>query len=155
LLEIKKKERIVIKNDSFICLVPYWAIWPYETMILPLFHSSNILELSNEQKEDLSKILSLITIKYDNLFNCSFPYSMGIHQSPCKNYFDSKNKIEMYEKDLFHLHFHFYPPLFRSATIKKFLVGYEMLCESQRDITVEYATKQLINSPETLKIEKN
>jgi UDPglucose--hexose-1-phosphate uridylyltransferase len=111
-------------------------------MILPIKHYSNLIDLSDKEKNDLSEAISLLTIKYDNLFNCSFSYSMGIHQSPCDNYFKNNND---FEKKLFHFHFHFYPPLLRSSSVKKFLVGYEMLAESQRDITAEFATKQLIN----------
>eukprot|EP01080_Neovahlkampfia_damariscottae_P001727 gene1727-496_t len=134
-LELEKEVRIISKNSSFLCLVPYWAVWPFETMILPLTHISDITELSNEQKEDLSEIMKELTTRYDNLFKCSFPYSMGIHQRPISD-----------NSDLFHLHFHFYPPLLRSSTVRKFFVGFELLCEAQRDITAEKAVELISNS---------
>lgn len=130
-LELSKNERIITKNDSFVALVPYWAVWPFETMVLPLQHSSQIIEMNNNQKKDFANIIKEITTKYDNIFNCSFPYSMGIHQSPVKDL----------KSEFFHFHVHFYPPLLRSSTVKKFYVGYEMLGEPQRDITPEKASK--------------
>lgn len=130
-MELEKKERIISKNDNFVVLVPYWAVWPFETMILPLFHCSQLIEMTKEQKEDFASIIKEITTRYDNIFNVSFPYSMGIHQSPVKDV----------KSESFHLHVHFYPPLLRSSSIKKFFVGYEMLGEPQRDITPEKAAK--------------
>ncbi|CAJ0756894.1 15118_t:CDS:2, partial [Entrophospora sp. SA101] len=118
--ETKGKMRVVYENNSFICLTPYWSIWPFETMIISKFHLKNFNDFSkcdgNSLIKDFSNILHIITCKYDNLFQCSFPYSMGIHQSQTDN--DGKNNI----CDS-HFHVHFYPPLLRSATIKKFLVG--------------------------------
>lgn len=133
-LELNKKERIVFENENFLALVPFWAIWPFETMILPKKHYSSIDQLNDKEKEDLSDVIRKLGIKYDNLFNTSFPYSMGIHQKPVDNN-DYKN--------YWHFHLHYYPPLLRSATIKKFMVGYEMLAMPQRDILAEDSAKRL------------
>jgi UDPglucose--hexose-1-phosphate uridylyltransferase len=131
--ELKKNERIVFENDSFVVLIPFWAIWPFETMIIPKSHQSNILELKNNESFQFAEAISVITKAYDNLFNTSFPYSSGIHQAPTNN------------KDNNHWHWHmsFYPPLLRSATVKKFMVGYEMFGLPQRDITAEIAAQRL------------
>ncbi len=131
--ELEKKERIVLENNSFVCLVPYWAVWPFETMILPLRHIQNIAKLTQKEKKDFADIYKKITIKYDNMFNVSFPYSAGIHQSPT----DGKEHQE------WQMHMHFYPPLLRSATVKKFMVGYEMMANAQRDITAEQSAERL------------
>jgi UDPglucose--hexose-1-phosphate uridylyltransferase len=128
-LEMKRKERVVYENGSFVILVPFWAIWPYETMIISKRRISDILQLKETEKKDFANALSVLTIKYDNLFKTSFPYSAGLHQAPT----DGKDHRE------WHVHMHFYPPLLRSSSIKKFLVGYEMLAEPQRDITPEYS----------------
>eukprot|EP00833_Pecoramyces_ruminatium_P016488 jgi/Orpsp1_1/1190520/evm.model.d7180000079523.1 len=125
--ELEKSERIVLENESFVVLVPFWATWPYETMIISKRHIKNILEFTGEEKKLFAAILKEITIKYDNLFETSFPYSAGIHQAPT----DGEDHPE------WHFHMHFYPPLLRSATVKKFMVGYEMMGEAQRDITPE------------------
>jgi len=114
-------------------LVPFWAIWPYETLIISKRKVANITQLKHDEKKDFANALKVITTKYDNLFRTSFPYSAGIHQAPT----DGKEHKE------WHLHMHFYPPLLRSATIKKFMVGYEMLAEPQRDITPEQSAKVL------------
>lgn len=131
--EMDKKERLVVENDTFVALVPFWATWPFETMILPKRTIQNIKQLTNEEKTGLADIYKKLTIKYDNLFNISFPYSAGIHQAPT----DGKDHPE------WQMHMHFYPPLLRSATIKKFMVGYEMLANAQRDITAEQSAKRL------------
>jgi UDPglucose--hexose-1-phosphate uridylyltransferase len=131
--EMQKKERIVIENDSFVALVPFWAVWPYEIMVLPRKHHGDMTSLSEKEKEDLSDILRRICIRYDNLFSTFFPYSMGIHQKP----------TDGQAHDEWHFHFHFYPPLLRSATVKKFMVGYEMLASPQRDITAENSAEKL------------
>lgn len=107
--------RIVCENASFLCVVPFWATWPFETMVLAKHHVATLGELDQAQKLDLATILRQLTCRYDNLFKCSFPYSMGIHQAPT----DGNKK----HKETSHLHLHFYPPLLRSATVKKFLVG--------------------------------
>lgn len=132
-LELKLNERIVYENDSFVVIVPYWAVWPYETILIPKRKMASILELRDNEKKEFSETLKVITSKYDNLFKVSFPYSSGIHQAPTDG-----NKYPG-----FHWHMHFYPPLLRSASIKKFMVGYEMMAEPQRDITPEQSAKIL------------
>ncbi|KAG0086860.1 galactose-1-phosphate uridyl transferase [Podila epicladia] len=127
--------RIVCENASFLCVVPFWATWPFETMVLAKTHVATLSELSQAQKLDLATILRQLTCRYDNLFKCSFPYSMGIHQAPT----DGNKK----HHETSHLHLHFYPPLLRSATVKKFLVGFELLGQAQRDLTPEQAAKRL------------
>jgi UDPglucose--hexose-1-phosphate uridylyltransferase len=131
--ELFHKERVVIENEHFVVVVPFWAIWPYETMIISKRHFENITKLSDQEKKSLAKIIKLLTVKYDNLFNSSFPYSSGIHQSPTDGLLHPE----------WHFHIHFYPPLLRSSTVKKFMVGYELLCEAQRDITPEQSAKTL------------
>ena len=133
--EMEAKERIVFENDHFVGLVPFWAIWPFETMIIPKKHSPNILNMATEENNAFAEVLKNITQKYDRLFDTPFPYSMGIHQSPTDG------------RDHNHWHWHvsFYPPLLRSAIIKKFMVGYEMFGEPQRDISAEYAANTLNN----------
>ena len=132
-LELKKKERIVFENNSFVVLVPFWASWPFETMIISKNPRQNILQFNDKEKEDLAEALKVLTVKYDNVFKTSFPYSAGMHQAPV-------NPGDFPE---WHWHMHFYPPLLRSATIKKFMVGYEMLANPQRDITPESVARQL------------
>lgn len=131
--------RIVVENEGFVALVPFWAVWPYETMIISRNHLRDISEFSGSDFLDLADVLKRLTVKYDNLFRTSFPYSMGIHQSPC----DGPGHEE------WHFHMHFYPPLLRSATVKKFMVGYELLGTPQRDITPEAAAGRLRMLPET------
>jgi|SRR4051812_44887068 len=125
--------RVVVKNDHFVAVVPFWAIWPFETLLLAREHTSDIAELSNEQRNGLAEILVQLTSMYDKLFGTSFPYSMGFHQRPT----DGNAHRE------WHFHGHFYPPLLRSATIRKFMVGYELLATPQRDITPEAAAERL------------
>ena len=138
--ELKLGERIVLQNSSFVVLVPFWATWPFEVLVLPRQHLSTIGEVA--VTEDLADILKRTCIRYDNLFETSFPYSMGIHQKPtCK--------LEKSQRDGWHFHFHFYPPLLRSATVKKFMVGYEMLAAAQRDLTAEASAIRLRNLPDT------
>ncbi|MGQ1911372.1 UDP-glucose--hexose-1-phosphate uridylyltransferase [Marinifilum sp. RC60d5] len=136
--ELEKKERIVVENDSFIALVPFWAVWPFETMIISKRAVSSLLELTDEERTGLADIYKKLTIKYDNLFEVSFAYSAGVHQAPT----DGEEHPE------WHLHMHFYPPLLRSASVKKFMVGYEMLGTPQRDITAEGAAKRLRELPD-------
>jgi len=131
--EKEKGDRIVSSNQHFTALVPFWAIWPFEILLLSNRHLKSLIELSNEEVSALADIIQQITIRYDNLFNISFPYSMGFHQSPT----DGTNHAE------WHLHAHYYPPLLRSATVKKFMVGYEMLAMPQRDLTPEFAAHKL------------
>lgn len=136
--EMELKERIILENDDFVALVPYWAIWPYETMIIPKKHLQHIGQLNQKEERLFAEIIKLLTIKYDNLFYTSFPYSSGIHQSPT----DGKEHPE------WHFHMSFYPPLLRSKTIKKFMVGYELFAGPQRDITAEQAAQTLRELPE-------
>ena len=133
--ELEVNERIILENENFVALVPFWAVWPYETMIISKRKAENILQFSDSEKLSLAEIIKNLTIKYDNLFEISFPYSAGIHQSPT----DGKPHPE------WHFHMHFYPPLLRSAEVKKFMVGYEMLAEPQRDITPEQSAEILKN----------
>jgi len=141
-LEEREKERIVVENGSWLVVVPYWATWPYETLLLPKFLIQRLTDLSEEKKKDLASIMKQLLIKYDNLFEISFPYSMGWHGAPTGPGFK--------EKDYSHwqLHAHYYPPLLRSATVKKFMVGYEMLAQGQRDLTAEQAAAKLRSLPD-------
>jgi UDPglucose--hexose-1-phosphate uridylyltransferase len=131
--ELALKERIIFENDAFVVLVPFWAVWPFEAMILPKKAQKNISCLSVEEGKLFAEAISVLTKAYDKLFNCSFPYSSGIHQAPTDG---EENKH-------WHWHMSFYPPLLRSATVKKFMVGYEMFGSPQRDITAEIAAKKL------------
>lgn len=131
--EIEKKDRIVCKNDEWVCLVPYWASWPFETMLLPRLPIGHMNDLNDDQIKSLAEILKNLTTRYDNLFKTSFPYSMGWHCRP----------PEEANSEYWVMHGHFYPPLLRSATIQKFMVGYELLAETQRDITAEQAAEML------------
>ncbi|KAI8325223.1 galactose-1-phosphate uridylyltransferase [Martensiomyces pterosporus] len=126
--------RVVLQNDSFMAIVPFWALWPFETMIVAKRHICNITELTDSQISDLAEVMQGLTCRYDNMFQCSFPYSMGVHQSPTAGHPDA---------DCCHLHLHFYPPLLRSTTVRKFLVGFEMMAEAQRDLTAEQAASRL------------
>jgi UDPglucose--hexose-1-phosphate uridylyltransferase len=132
-LEQAAAERTVEENDAFVAVVPFWAVWPFETMVLAKRHMASIDHLTGAERDALADILKRITARYDRLFDVSFPYSMGFHQRP----------TDGAAHDEHHLHLHFYPPLLRSATVRKFLVGYEMLGTPQRDITAEAAAKQL------------
>ncbi|KAI9218358.1 galactose-1-phosphate uridyl transferase [Blastocladiella britannica] len=124
-----KKSRIVASAGAFVAVVPYWATWPFETLVLPRVHLANLADLTVQHRADLATVLSCVTRAYDRLFRCSFPYAMGIHQDV--------------RPTAMHLHLHFYPPLLRSATVRKFLVGFEMLGEAQRDLTPEQAAERL------------
>ncbi len=132
-LELRIGERVVCENDAFAVVVPYWAVWPFETLVLSKRHLGAMNELSAQERELLGGILGRITIRYENLFETPFPYSMGFHQRPT----DGGTYPE------WHLHAHYYPPLLRSATVQKFMVGYEMLATPQRDITAETAAARL------------
>lgn len=132
-LEMEKQERIVIENQHFVALVPFWAVWPYETMIVSRRQVQSVTEFNSIEREALALLLKQLTTRYDNLFNTSFPYSAGMHQAP----------VNSGSKPYWHWHMHFYPPLLRSATVKKFMVGYELLAGPQRDITPETAAQQL------------
>ena len=133
--ELDKDERIIFKNEDFVVLVPFWAVWPFEAMIAPIKQQSNISEMNTDQQNSYAEAISVLTKAYDKLFNCSFPYSSGIHQSPTNNQ----------NNDYWHWHMSFYPPLLRSATVKKFMVGYEMFGSPQRDITAEGAAQRIKN----------
>lgn len=133
--ELLLNERIIFQNDDFVVLVPFWAVWPFETMILPKQHQKDILDMNSKQTKSFAEAISTVTKKYDKLFNCSFPYSAGIHQSP------TNGKLNIH----WHWHMSFYPPLLRSETVKKFMVGYEMFASPQRDITPESAANTLKN----------
>ena len=131
--EHKRKERILFSNDHFTALVPYWAVWPFETMIVAHRNAPRLTDLTSAETNALAEVYKQVTTWYDNLFEISFPYSMGFHQAP----FDEQPHPE------WTLHAHFYPPLLRSATVRKFMVGYEMLAMPQRDITPETAADRL------------
>ena len=132
-LETGKGERIVCDNEHFVALVPFWAVWPFETLVLCRRRVASLSELNDAEKNSLADILKRLTIRYDNLFLTSFPYSGGLHQAPT----DGKPHPE------WDLHLHFYPPLLRSASVKKFMVGYELLANPQRDITPESSAERL------------
>jgi UDPglucose--hexose-1-phosphate uridylyltransferase len=135
-LELEINERIVLENEHFVVLVPYWAVWPYETIIISKRPIQDILQLTTDEKEKLATIMKKMLMKFDALFGVSFPYSSGIHQRPV-------NDKQLHQE--WHFHIHFYPPLLRSATVKKFMVGYELLANPQRDITAEMAAETLRN----------
>ena len=131
--EIKSGDRVVELTEHWAAIVPFWAVWPFEVLLLPRVSIPTFNELSAEVEADLAVILSRTLVRYDNLFETSFPYSMGWHQAPGNSA----------QPDAWTLHAHFYPPLLRSASVKKFMVGYEMLAEPQRDITPEQAAARL------------
>lgn len=126
-------ERVVVETAHWLAVVPYWAAWPFETLLMPKARVARLPDLSEAQRKDLAIALKKLTSRYDNLFTCSFPYSMGWHGAP----------FSEGDQEHWQLHAHFYPPLLRSATVRKFMVGYEMLAESQRDLTPEQAADRL------------
>ncbi|OQO02542.1 Galactose-1-phosphate uridylyltransferase [Cryoendolithus antarcticus] len=134
-LESEKGERTVFENSSFWAGCPWWATWPFEIMVVAKKHKRALVDFNDQEREDLAETIAEVTRRYDNLFETSFPYSMGIHQAPLSG---TAEEIEAS-----HFHLHFYPPLLRSATVRKFLVGYEMMAEPQRDITPEQAATRL------------
>ncbi len=136
-LELEREVRIVCRNEHFVTLVPFWAVWPFETMVLPRRAMARMPDLTSEERAALSDILLQTVTRYDNLFEVPFPYSMGFHQAPV----DGESHPE------WHFHAHFYPPLLRSATVRKFMVGYELLGTPQRDITAEAAAARLRELP--------
>lgn len=142
--EEKSGERIIASNEHFVAVIPFWAVWPYESMIISRRPVQNLLQLNELERTGLADIYKQLTIMYDNLFEISFPYSAGLHQSPT----DGKDHPE------WHLHMHFYPPLLRSATVKKFMVGYEMLANPQRDITPEQSAEKLRQLPKKHYLDK-
>jgi len=133
--------RVVVSNQDWIALVPWWATWPFEILVLPYHrHIDSISQLNQDEKTLFADILARITRRYDNLFSCSFAYSMGIHQRPVPGRdVDGQD----HENNFAHLHLHFEPPLLRSSSVKKFLVGYELMAEAQRDLTPEQAAARL------------
>ncbi|MDO5058445.1 MAG: UDP-glucose--hexose-1-phosphate uridylyltransferase [Neisseria sp.] len=137
--EIRRRERIVVETEHWLAVVPYWATWPFETLLLPKFAVQRITDLNAEQSADLALALKQLTTRYDNLFETSFPYSMGFHGAP----FDGKDHPE------WQLYAYFYPPLLRSASVRKFMSGYEMFAEAQRDLTPEQAAARLAALPLT------
>ncbi|GAB4533881.1 MAG: galactose-1-phosphate uridylyltransferase [Anaerolineae bacterium] len=169
-LEIERGERIVVENGDWLVVVPFWAVWPFETLLLPRRHVLRLPDLSDAERDTLAEILKRLLTKYDNLFETSFPYSMGWHGAPtgpstlrlhphvpqrqvqagqagfARHAGGAEQTQEAYSH--WQLHAHFYPPLLRSATVKKFMVGYEMLGEPQRDLTAEQAAERLRGLPE-------
>jgi UDPglucose--hexose-1-phosphate uridylyltransferase len=137
LLQLAAKEaggpRVVVETEHWLAIVPYWAKWPFETLLLPRFAVKRLPELAPAERDDLAIAIRALTTRYDNLFETSFPYSMGWHGAP----FDGA------AHDGWQLHAHFYPPLLRSASVRKFMVGYELLAEAQRDLTPEQAAERL------------
>jgi UDPglucose--hexose-1-phosphate uridylyltransferase len=132
-LELTLAERTLYENDSFLVVVPYWALWPFETLVISRRHLTAMDELSETERDDLAETLRRAAGAYDRVFDVMFPYSMGFHQRPT----DGDSHPE------WHFHAHFYPPLLRSATVKKFMVGFEMLGSPQRDLTAEQAAQRL------------
>ncbi|MFC1996490.1 UDP-glucose--hexose-1-phosphate uridylyltransferase [Chloroflexota bacterium] len=156
-MEAKSGERTVVENDMWLALVPYWAVWPFEVMLLPKRPVQHLPDLNDAERNLLGEILKRLLTNYDNLFETSFPYSMGWHGAPSDIWgyrTDRENqttstKTSGYSDSHWQLHAHFYPPLLRSATVKKFMVGYEMMAEAQRDITAEKAAERLRELSET------
>jgi UDPglucose--hexose-1-phosphate uridylyltransferase len=137
--ELIDQTRVVAGNQHWAAVVPFWAVWPYEILLLPTRRVQRLPDLTDAERTSLAEVLQALLIRYDNLFETSFPYSMGWHAAPGR------------DGDMDHgqLHAHFYPPLLRSATVKKFMVGYEMLAEEQRDLTAEQAARRLREVPAT------
>ncbi len=138
-LELQRGERVICENDGFAIVIPFWAVWPFETLLVSKRHFGSMEELAGKEAELLADILRRITIRYDNVFETSFPYSMGFHQRPADG--------QAYPQ--WHFHAHYFPPLLRSATVQKFMVGYELLANPQRDITAESAARRLKEISET------
>lgn len=136
--ESERGERVVVENDEWVAVVPYWAIWPFETLVMPRRHVLRLPDLSDAQRNGLASLLKRLLTRYDNLFETSFPYSMGWHGAPTDDG----------DYPFWQLHAHFFPPLLRSATVRKFMVGYELLGEAQRDLTPEQAAERLRNLPD-------
>lgn len=137
-LERRLRDRIVLENETFTVIVPFWAVWPFETILIPRRHLSSFNDFREPERDGLADVIKRIAVRYDNLFRMSFPYSAGFHQAPTNGRAHPE----------WHFHMHFYPPLLRSASVKKFMVGYEMLGNPQRDITAELSTERLRNLPD-------
>jgi UDPglucose--hexose-1-phosphate uridylyltransferase len=136
--ELEAVDRLVCENDGFVALVPFWAVWPFETLVIPRRHIAAVDELTASERRALGGIMRRLTTRYDNLFESPFPYTMGLHQRPT----DGGTYPHV------HMHAHYYPPLLRSATVRKFMVGFEMLCGPARDISPESAAAQLREASE-------
>jgi UDPglucose--hexose-1-phosphate uridylyltransferase len=136
--ELAQAERVVVETDLFIAVVPYWATWPFETLVLPRRHLGSFTDFTAAERNGMATILKAVTTRYDNLFQVSFPYSLGFHQRP----------TDGEAHDSMHFHAHFYPPLLRSAQIRKFMVGFEMFGSPQRDLTPETAAERLRALPQ-------
>jgi UDPglucose--hexose-1-phosphate uridylyltransferase len=135
--ELAADERLVFANDHWVALVPYWAVWPYETMLVPRRRAESLDGLAPDERDALADALHAVTVRYDNLFHTSFPYSLGWHPRPARG-----------DHPYWRLHATFFPPLLRSATVRKFLVGYELAAEPQRDLTPEAAAERLRALPD-------
>jgi UDPglucose--hexose-1-phosphate uridylyltransferase len=141
--ELGVRERVVCENDRFVAVVPFWATWPFETLVMSRRHTGLLTALDGTERDALADVLGRLTRQYDALFDAPFPYSMGFHQAPVNEDGSlSRQSGEAAQTD-FHLHAHFYPPLLRSATIRKFIVGFELLGSPQRDLTPEEAAARL------------
>ena len=138
-MEIEKRERIVLENSVWLAVVPFWAVWPFEVMLIPVRRLPDIQSLDGAERHALGEILQRVSVRYDNLFRTSFPYSMGFHGRP----------TDGEEHPWWRLHAVYYPPLLRSATVRKFLVGFELTAEPQRDLTAEDAAARLRDQGET------
>jgi UDPglucose--hexose-1-phosphate uridylyltransferase len=136
--EQTSRARLVNENESFVVVVPFWATWPFEALVLPKRHCGSFGDLSQEERDGLARVIKQLTTRYDSLFGAPFPYSMGFHASPT-------DKVPHPE---WHFHAHYYPPLLRSATVRKFMVGFEMLGTPQRDLTAEQAAERLRSLPD-------
>ncbi len=137
--EAEEQDRIVVENDDWLAVVPWWAVWPFETIVLPRRHVLRLPDLTEPERNGLADVLKRLCTRYDNLFETEFPYTMGWHGAPTRKGL----------WDHWQLHAHFYPPLLRSATVRKFMVGYEMLSEAQRDLTAEQAAERLRSLSDT------
>jgi len=153
--EAELRDRVIVENERWVAVVPYWAVWPFETLLLPRRHVLRLPKLDDVERDTLASILKRLLTRYDNLFEISFPYSMGWHGAPSPRSLPGRRdrgeggtqgRDEPYP--YWQLHAHFFPPLLRSATVKKFMVGYEMLAEAQRDLTAEQAAERLRALPE-------
>lgn len=142
--ELAARERVVVETAHWLAVVPYWAAWPFETLLLPKTHTLRLDALTGVQADDLAVAVRRLTTRYDNLFRCSFPYSMGWHGAP-----HEAGRADDAALRHWQLHAHFYPPLLRSATVRKFMVGFEMLGEAQRDLTPEAAAQRLRDASDT------
>jgi UDPglucose--hexose-1-phosphate uridylyltransferase len=142
-LETERRDRVVVDNTHWMAVVPYWAVWPFEVLLLPRRHVLRLPDLGDAERDALTDILKRLLTRYDNLFETSFPYSMGWHGAPSSLGGEGRGEGEHWQ-----LHAHLYPPLLRSATVKKFMVGYEMLAEAQRDLTAEQAAERLRALPD-------